>query len=170
MSENMFPNFRLTPTVLSRTAPRIIRTEVYEYLTFIWWMSRDIDDTSKFGSILWMIYIPFNALARALTNIRVSILQGDLFSDFPAVTRTAGIWPIRFVNKKILQQLHKYIMLFTFVQTYLQLKTNNGFTIKHLIINLPNTAVRRATQQIFLKLCLKFPHFNFPQGTYHNTC
>ena len=95
-----FLSCRLMLAVLSRPSFRILRTEVSQDLTSIWWMSRAMNDKSWFGYILWMIYIPFSVLYSTLTNIGVSSWWGESSYYFPGVTRTVGIFPSRFFIRR----------------------------------------------------------------------
>ena len=47
-----------------------------------------------------MIYIPFSALASALTHLIVCSLRGGFYSNSPAVISMVGIWPIRFFIRR----------------------------------------------------------------------
>ena len=67
MSVNFFLSCRLMPAVISRPDFRIFRNKVSQDLIFIWWISRSMDETSLFGSILQMIYISFSALDRLIS-------------------------------------------------------------------------------------------------------
>ena len=98
---NFFLSCRLIPTVLSGTDIRILRTEVSQYLTFTWWMSSAMDETSEFGYVLRIVYIPFPALYNALANIWVSSSRGILSSIFPDDTSTVGIFPSMFFIRRL---------------------------------------------------------------------
>ena len=69
----------------------------------------------------WFIFLPFSALASDITCLGVNIWQGGLLSHFPAVTSMVGICPSRVFLKKILQHLHKYILLCSCVKTCLHI-------------------------------------------------
>ena len=96
LSSNMFLSCRLLHAILSRTDFIILSTKVSQDLILIWWMSRAMDKKRYFWSIIRMIYIPFYALARALTHIRVCNWQGNLYYHLRNVTSTVGIFPSRF--------------------------------------------------------------------------
>ena len=81
--------------VLSRPDFRKLRSIVSQDISSIWGIPRAMDETSVFGSIIWMIYIPFPTIYRVLTHLAVSIWQGVLSSYFPDVTNTVGICPSR---------------------------------------------------------------------------
>ena len=91
----------LLSVVLSRPAFRVLRTEVSQYLTFVWLTSKAMDETSEFGYILRIIYIPLPALYNALANIWVSSSRGILSSIFPDDTSTVGIFPSMFFIRRL---------------------------------------------------------------------
>ena len=78
MSAAFFRTCRLMSTLLSRPYFRIISIKFSWDLTFIWWMYRDMDETSLFGSILWMIYITFSTLVSELTLQQAGMTITDL--------------------------------------------------------------------------------------------
>ena len=116
-------------TVLSMTAFRIPRIKSFQEQASIWLISRAMDDTSVFGSILRMIYIPSSALVSSLTRLGLSIWRGVLSSHFYAVARTVDIFPSRFFMRRFYYtfiNIFWYFHAFKNVNTYFKI---NGFTI-----------------------------------------
>ena len=66
--------------VLIRNDFSILITKVSQGLAFIWWMIRDMDETSGFGLTLRIVYISFPALARDLNCLGGIIWWGGLSS------------------------------------------------------------------------------------------
>ena len=97
MFSKLFLKCRLLPVVLSRPGFVVLITKVTQDLTLFWWIYRYMNKTNSFWSILQMIYIPFSALSRIFTCIRVSSWQGGLYSNVPALTSTVGICPSIFL-------------------------------------------------------------------------
>ena len=73
-----------------------------------------------FWYILLNLYIPVSALDSACNHPGVSIWQGGLSFHFPDEISMVVICPSRFY-KNFLQHLHKYILLFIWVQTCLNI-------------------------------------------------
>ena len=103
------------PVVCSRPDFRILSTKVSQHLALISWIPGAMDNTSLFGSILRMIYIPFPVLYSSLIHLRVSILWGSLCSHFPAVTSTVVILPSRFFIRRFYDT---FINRFWYLQTF----------------------------------------------------
>ena len=90
----------IMPVFLSRPDFRILRTKVPQHLAFICWMPGSMNETSLSEYISFIVYITFSSLANTLTNIGVSIWQCGFSSHFPAVARTVGICPSRFLIRR----------------------------------------------------------------------
>ena len=117
-----FLDFRLLPAVFSMPTFSGLSNKVSQDLTFIWWMSRAMDKTSEFQSILWMIYITFSELASTLTHLWVISSWGRFSSHFPAETKSVSIYPSGFlirmlynIFKNIFCYLHVFNHVYRFV-------------------------------------------------------
>ena len=129
---------RFLPVVFSRPAISALSNKVSHDLTFIWWMSRAMDNTSEFWSFLRIIYIPFSALSRALTHLVVGIWRGGLSFHFPAETSTVGIFPsIFFIRIFYNTLINRFFYFRAFKHVYRLFKEmgspSNPCTYAHLI-------------------------------------
>ena len=90
------PGYGDAPADLSRPNIILLSSEVSQDLTFFWRMYGAVDET-----VFWFyhrdIYMPFSALAIALTLLGVSPLQGGFSYIFSAVNRMVGVFPGRFL-------------------------------------------------------------------------
>ena len=114
---NWFPWYGAVPVVLSMPNIRKLTFEVSQDLTFLWRISGAVDETVFWVSRL-AIYMPFSAIARALTLIRAIPRRGGFSSLLIDVTSTFGVCPGRFLIIRFYYTFVKKTRRFSYAQTY----------------------------------------------------
>ena len=136
--------------VLSRADFRILRTKVFQDLSYIWWVTGAIDDKSAFGSILSIVNAHFVVLAKDLTYLGLSIWWDSFSFHFSDVTRTVGIFLNRFLKRRF---YITFINIFCYSQKFIHINSffkSNAFSIKPLHICLISPGAENAVEQDFI--------------------
>ena len=72
--------YGILPPVIMRYNFNVLRTKVSHDLVLTWWIPRTMYEIGGFWLTLWVVYISFSALDRALTDLGVSFWLGGFSS------------------------------------------------------------------------------------------
>ena len=153
LNSNLCVEYRLLTAFLGSLSFGILRTKIIKNSTFIWWMSRAMNDTGWFWSIPCMVYIPLLVPDRYFTHIGVIFLQVGFSSCVPAVAITVSLCSSRFFIRKFYNTfINRFRNLHALKHIYIFFC--NLFAFKILHVRFIDPAIWHTVQNNFIQLCL----------------